>query len=274
MKLTARRASLARSAPQLKPRPLGSNTHLDTDNVKLNEVSAPTALFFLILAMSPTRDAHGQASPLNATLLRAAVDTVAVTVEMPGRVVPFATAIESLRRVRRAGRDAWEQSYQWFGNDGSRTADTLWFDAVTLVPLENHRHNGAHDATTIFRPSGASTRLTPRGGSEQVSDTSVAGPLFASGEFAALIRSAPLSDAFATTYALYYGPPRASVRPGPFRVVRSETIKSRSGMAVECWVVDAALSEGLNTFYISKADRRVVRLVNHEDPNAAFVFTR
>jgi hypothetical protein len=34
------------------------------------------------------------------------------------------------------------------------------------------------------------------------------------------------------------------------------------------------LTEGLNTFYISKVDRRVIRLVNHEDPSAAFVFTR
>jgi hypothetical protein len=39
-------------------------------------------------------------------------------------------------------------------------------------------------------------------------------------------------------------------------------------------VVDAPLSEGLNTFFVSKRDRRVVRLVNHEDPSAAFVFSK
>ena len=64
------------------------------------------------------------------------------------------------------------------------------------------------------------------------------------------------------------------VRPAPFRVVRSETVRTRGGATVDCWVVDADLSEGLNTFYVSKADHRVVRLVNHEDPTAAFVFTR
>jgi hypothetical protein len=228
----------------------------------------------IVLPLSGVAAQSSSAAPLNAGLLLPGTDTIAVTVEMPGRVIPFATAVESLRRVRRAGVEMFEQSYQWFGNDGSRTADTLWVNARTLLPVENHRHNGAHDAMTVFRPSGAHTRLTPPGGSEQVSDTSIAGPLFASGELAPIIRASPLAAGFAATYALYYGPPRTSVRTGPFRVVGSETIKSRAGQSVECWVVDAALSEGLNRFYISKADRRVVKLVNHEDPKAAFVFTR
>jgi hypothetical protein len=231
-----------------------------------------TCFVGLRISNAGAQDKH--ISPLDPRLLLAGTDTVAVTVEIPGRIVPFATAVESLRRVRRGGAAAFEQSYQWFGKDGSRTADTLWLDARTLLPLENHRHNGAHDASTIFRPSGARTRLTPKGGSEQITDTSIAGPLFASGEIAAIIRASPLAVGFAATYALYYGPLRTPVRPGPFRVTGSETVKSRAGQPVECWVVDAALSEGLNTFYIAKADRRVVRLVNHEDPSAAFVFTR
>lgn len=205
--------------------------------------------------------------------LHAAVDTISVTVEVPGRRIPFATSIESLQRVRRGARSAWEQVYQWHGNDGSRTADTLWFDAVTLQPLENHRHNGIHDAVTVFGPSSAHTRLTPHGGTEQVSDTTVAGPLYASGELAALIRAAPLAPNYAARYNLYYGPPRL-VRSAPLRVVGAETMAARSGKMIDCWVVDAALTEGLNTFYISKVGHRVVRLVNHEDPTAAFVFTR
>ena len=107
-----------------------------------------------------------------------------------------------------------------------------------------------------------------------MSDTIIAGPLFASGELAALIRASPLSTGFAASYQLYYGPPRTPIRPGSFHVTGSATVKSRVGKSVECWVVDAPLSEGLNTFYISKSDRRVIRLVNHEDPTAAFVFTR
>ena len=71
--------------------------------------------------------------------------------------ITFATAVQSLRRTTRAGRPVWEQVYQWFGNDGSRTADTLWLDAATLRPVENHRHNGAHDAVTVFSGSTART---------------------------------------------------------------------------------------------------------------------
>jgi hypothetical protein len=238
---------------------------------------APQLLALLVCSIPPLLGAAAQATPgapLNAALLRLGTDTVAVTVEMPGRVVPFATAVESLRRATRGGTETLEQTYQWFGNDGSRTADTLWLDATSLLPLENHRHNGAHDATTVFRTSGAHTRLIPKKGLEQVSDTSIAGPLFASGELAAIIRASPLAVGFAAAYALYYGPPRSLVRPGPFRVIGTETITSRAGTSVDCWVVASALSEGLNTFYVSKADRRVIRLVNLEDPNAAFVFTR
>jgi hypothetical protein len=206
-------------------------------------------------------------------LLQPSVDTIQVTVEMPGRVIPFATAIESLRRVSRRGRVVWEQTYQWIGNDGSRTADTLWFNAATLAPIENHRHNGIHDAVTTFSGTGARSRTTPRGGSEQVNDTSISGPLYASGELDALIRTAPLAPGFGAEYTLYYGPPNP-VRRASFHVVRSERILTRAGASVDCWVVDAPLSEGLNTYYVSKQDRTVIRLVNHEDPNAAFVFSR
>jgi hypothetical protein len=123
----------------------------------------------------------------------------------------------------------------------------------------------------VYAGSAVHTRLVPRGGTEQVTDTMVGSPLYASGQLASLIRASPLTDGYAATYTLFYGPPRA-VRTAPFRVVRSEVVRTRNGSMVDCWVVDANLSEGLNTFYVSKTDRRVIRLVNHEDPNAAFVF--
>jgi hypothetical protein len=241
----------------------------------LSSKIARRASLALLLAAVPGRTVAQSTHPaaLDPARLQPAVDTVAVTVEVPGRTIPFATAIESLRRVTRGGRAAWEQVYQWHGNDGSRTADTLWFDAATLQPLENHRHNGAHDAVTVFARGTVHTRLVPSGGVAQVTDTTIAAPLFASGQLAALIRASPLASGYAATYQLYYGPPRA-VRTAPFRVVGSEVVRARNGAMIDCWVVDANLSEGLNTFYVSKAGHRVVRLVNHEDPNAAFVFTR
>lgn len=238
------------------------------------QIARRAALAFLLATPLGRAAAQGTVpTGLDPARLRPAADTVAVTVEVPGRTIPFATALESLRRVTRAGHPAWEQVYQWYGNDGSRTADTLWFDATTLRPIENHRHNGVHDAEIVYAGSAVHTRLVPRGGTEQVTDTMIASPLFASGELAALIRASPLREGYAATYPLYYGPPRA-VRPAPIRVVRSEMARTRNGSMVDCWVVDANLSEGLNTFYVSKADHRVIRLVNHEDPNAAFVFTR
>jgi hypothetical protein len=91
---------------------------------------------------------------LRSEFLRPSVDTIAVTTERLGHpAVSVATAIESLRRITWSGHAAWEQVYQWHGNDGSRTADTLWFDVVTLQPLENHRHNGVQDAVTRFTRS-------------------------------------------------------------------------------------------------------------------------
>ena len=204
-----------------------------------------------------------------------AVDTIAVTVEAQGRVIPFATAYRSVRRVQRAGRDVAELTYRWLGNDGSATADTLWVDAKDLTPVENHRHNGIHDAVTAFEGSTARTRFTAKARpGEQHADTTVSGPLYASGELEDLIRLAPLTSGYVGNYTLYYGPPGRLARQATFRVVRSESIAGRDGRQVECWVVDAPLSEGPNTFFISKSSRRVVRLVNHEDPSAAFVFTR
>ena len=154
------------------------------------------------------------------------------------------------------------------------SADTLWIDAHTLAPIENHRHNGMQDAVTTFLQSSARTRYVSKGESEQYVDTTVAGPLYASGELEELIRSSPLAIGYSASYTLYYGPPGQLARPATFTVVRSESTTGRDGKPVECWVVDAPLSTGLNTFFVSKTDRRVVRLVNHEDPSAAFIFLK
>jgi hypothetical protein len=211
---------------------------------------------------------------LDGRFLTPGVDTLAVTVEQPGRVVPVAIAVQSLRRVKRNNVEAWEQSYRWYGNNGDSTADTLWYAFSNLRPIENHRHNSLHDAVTVFAPSLAHTVLIPRSGGRQVSDTSITGPLYASGEFESIVRTSPLRQGYRAQYNLYYGGGNRSVRPGPFEVMRTETITTRSGQRVECWVVDAKLSEGLNTFWIDKKSRKLVKLENHEDPTAAFVFRR
>jgi hypothetical protein len=208
-------------------------------------------------------------------LLRAGTDTLTVTVEQPGRVVPVAHAVQSLKRVEKNKIAAWEQVYRWYGNNGDSTADTLWYAVSNLRPIENHRHNSLHDAVTVFGPSSAHTTLVPRsGGGRQVSDTSITTALYASGEFESIVRASPLRVDYRGRYNLYYGAGSRSVRPGPFEVVRTETVKTRTGREVECWVVDAALSEGLNTFWIDKKTRQLVKLENHEDPTAAFVFRR
>ena len=215
-----------------------------------------------------------QGGSLNGSLLTAGIDTLAVTVEQPGRVVPVAVAVQSLKRVKRQNVDAWEQVYRWHGNNGDSTADTLWYAVSNLKPIENHRHNSLHDAVTVFASSSAHTVLIPRSGGRQVSDTSITEPLYASGEFESIIRASPLRPGYRAQYNLYYGGGSNSVRPGPFEVVRTETIMARNGQARECWVVDAKLSEGLNTFWIDKKTRKLVKLENHEDPTAAFVFRR
>jgi hypothetical protein len=211
---------------------------------------------------------------LNGALLTASVDTLAVTVEQPGRVVPVAVAVQSLKRVKRANVDAWEQIYRWYGNNGDSSADTLWYTVSNLRPIENHRHNSVHDAVTVFGPSSAHTVLIPRSGGRQVSDTAISALLYASGEFESIVRVSPLRPGYKAQYNLYYGGGTRSVRPGPFEVVRTETIKTRGGHDIECWVVDAKLSEALNTFWIDKKTRKLVKLENHEDPTAAFVFRR
>ena len=227
-----------------------------------------------VLVLPVVLGAQSKSTRDPARFLVPATDTIAVTVETQGRVIPFATAVRSIRRAPRSGRAAIELTYQWHGSDGSATADTLWIDASSLAPIENHRHNGLQDAVTKFAGSSAHTRYVPTGKAELRADTTVVGRLYASGELEDLIRSAPLTLGYSGAYTLYYGPPGRIVRPATFRVVRSETVVARNGEAFDCWVVDAPLSEGLNTFFIGKVNRRVIRLVNHEDPNAAFVFTR
>lgn len=225
-------------------------------------------------SLGPSLLAQGANSGLNVKLLAPATDTVAVTVETEGRTIPFATAFQTVRRVPRRGRAAIELTYQWHGNDGSATADTLWVNAADLAPIENHRHNGLQDAVTLFERSGAHTRYTTKGKGQQQADTTVAGRLYASGELEELIRLSPLAPGYFGSYTLYYGPPGQLARRAEFHVARSETLLGRDGTRADCWVVDAPLSEGLNTFYVRKSDRRVVRLVNHEDTSAAFVFTK
>jgi hypothetical protein len=215
-----------------------------------------------------------RAETLNGALLKPGIDTLAVSVEQPGRVVPVAIAIQSLKRGKRNNLEAWEQVYRWYGNRGDSTADTLWYAVSNLRPIENRRHNSLHDAVTVFSSSSARTVLMPRSGGREVSDTSITGPLYASGEFESIIRASPLRLGYKAQYNLYYGGGTKSVRPGPFEVVRAETIATRSGQNVECWVVDAKLSEGLNTFWIDKTTRKLVKLENHEDPTAAFVFRK
>jgi hypothetical protein len=220
----------------------------------------------------PRLFAQGSNSELKGKLLVAGIDTLAVTVEQQGRSFPVATAIQSMRRVRRGTTEAWEQTYRWYGQNGDSTADTLWYDASNLKPLENHRHNSLHDAVTVFRPSSAHTDLTPHGGAKEASDTTIQGPLYASGEIESIIRASPLRVGYKGQYNLYYGGP-LGVHPASFEVVRSERTTMRNGEAVECWVVDA-MTVALNTFWIDKKTRKLLKLVNHEDPTAAFVFRR
>jgi hypothetical protein len=244
------------------------------DGIRACLITAAAMLPLLLPAVPHAALAQKSAALAPTKYLRATADTIAVTVESRGQTIPFATAIHTLRQVTRSGRTAWELTYRWFGNDGSRTADTLWIDAATLLPIENRRHNGLQDAVTSFEASAVHTRYTTPGRSEQRADTAVGGTLYASGELEELIRSSPLALGYNASYTLYYGPPRRLARPATFKVVRSEVVPDRKGRPVDCWVVDAPLSEGLNTFYVSKADHRVVRLVNHEDPTAAFVFVK
>jgi hypothetical protein len=129
---------------------------------------------------------------LDGGLLTPGIDTLAVTVEQPGRVVPVAVAIHSLKRVNRNNLAAWEQVYRWHGKNGDSTADTLWYAVSNLKPIENHRHNSLHDAVTVFASSSAHTVLIPRSGERQIRDTSITGPLYASGEFESIIRASPL----------------------------------------------------------------------------------
>lgn len=229
-------------------------------------------LIFASVASSQVAAQTSHSAKLNGRLLDAGVDTLFVTVEQPGRVVPVAVAVQSLRRVKKNGVDAWEQTYQWHGTRGDSTADTLWYALSNLTPIENHRHNGIEDAVTEFHTSSAHTVSIARSGTRAVSDTSIAGPLYASGEFESIIRASPLSQGYRARYNLYYG--GRSIRSGPFEVVRSERVTRRDGQNVECWVVDAELSEGLNRFWIDKKTRKLVKLENHEDPTAAFVFRR
>ena len=222
---------------------------------------------------APRLLAQNSNSELKGKLLVAGVDTLAVTVEQQGRSFPVATAVQSLRRVKRGPTDAWEQTYRWYGQNGDSTADTLWYDASNLKPIENHRHNSLHDAVTVFGPSSARTDLTPRGGASEASDTTIRGPLYASGEIESIIRASPLRANYKAQYDLYYGGP-LGVRTGSFEVVRSDRTTTRNGESVECWVVDAKLNGVLNTFWIDKKNRKLVKLVNHEDPAAEFVFRR
>ena len=263
--------------PLRPPNAQKATTHSTLDLVSISARLGSAARLVALIALSaaPLFAQSGAASAgFSERFLRSAKDTITVTVETQGRVIPFATALSSLQRVTRAGRSTIELTYQWRGNDGSATADTLWIDGRTLAPIENHRHNGLQEGETTFDGSSAHTRYTAKGKREQRVDTTVVGPLFASGELDELIRSSPLALGYNGKYTLYYGPPGRLARQATFRVVRSETVAGRNGNSIECWVVDAPLSEGLNTFFISKADRRIIRLVNHEDPSAAFIFTR
>ena len=236
--------------------------------------TAASATAFLVSVAALAAQAQSAHRIPPGQLLRPTTDTIAVTVEVQGRSIPFATAFHGIRHATRNNQAAWELTYRWLGNDGSATADTLWVDAITLEPIENHRHNGLQDGVTVFRGTSAHTRYTPKGTSEQHVDTTVQGLLHASGELEELIRTSPLAVGYRAAYTLYYGPPGQLVRPATFRVVRSQVVSGRDGKAVDCWVVDAPLSAGLNTFFVSKGDHRVVRLENHEDPSATFVFVR
>src|SRR5436190_23697659 len=109
---------------------------------------------FAALIVSPL-SAQSAARATNAQSWRPATDTIAVTVEFRDKKLPMATAIKSLRPTTRAGRQAVELTYQWRRNDGSATADTVWIDAQTLAPIENHRHNGLQDGVTTFERSSA-----------------------------------------------------------------------------------------------------------------------
>lgn len=169
--------------------------------------------------------------------------------------------LSSERIVERAmhdGRDAFVVVENTKMPNGT-AADTTWIDAVTLLPIARHAHQGPATVTLAFSDEGV-TGVIDAGVQKMDVDVDSEEPVFGDGASLNLaVGAMPLEDGYVTTVH------RLDLMGGAANAARIEVTGSESvtvpAGTFEAWVVEMKPVGGgeASTLWIDRETRRVVR---------------
>lgn len=198
------------------------------------------------------------------------VDTLIVTYgqQTIGRSI---MATEVLTEV---GRRVVRQGYTFENARGDASHDTLWVDAVTLLPVREVRTNSLGRFVVAYGAKEIVTLHTSPAGETDTSRTRVTGQVYASATLELLARSLPLAGGLEVPVSLHYGAPSGrSVVEATFRVPRADSLRDKDGTVHRVWIVTVGAAGEQTTFWVDQEDRRVLQF-DTEEGEAVIHFRR
>lgn len=227
-----------------------------------------TLVTFIALGVITCSRPRSVAQPprLDAGRLRLITDTLIVTEIAGDKETPGGVAISTLRAVP---PDQLEMTYRWRPRAGDSAVILAQLDRSSLQPLaEERRYPHGRVVRLAYGPWGVRGDTVEPGGRQREHATdSTARGAYTSTTIDLVLRALPLANGYRTELPVHFpaGIGRWSL---PVRVVATETIRTRLGANVECWLVEADFpGPATERFWIAKQNRDLIRVLGHIGPN-------
>ena len=201
--------------------------------------------------------------------------SVAFRNEGPGRQQVGMTIQSIAPMTDRLGRHAFEVSFEQRDENSVVDKTTTWVDASTLLPLRQEAHLDDGRLVTLIYGGGQvlAVDLVP-GHQSHAFSTPVPDSAYAAAAIDLLLRALPLANDYRTSIPLYF-PSDGTMFSMNVRVEGQETLTTRAGRTMDCWVVAADLpGEVTEHFWIDLHDHMLVRILAHDTPTSLVRYDR
>lgn len=195
--------------------------------------------------------------------------------DVPGRI-QLGVTIQTVRHVRApSGIDVLEIAFEQRDSQSVVAQTTTWVDAQSLQPIRQQALLEPGHVVNLSFADGrvAMVDLAP-GQAPRSFEAALPESAYASSALDLVLRALPLADGYRTTVPLYF-PAEQMVYPVTVRVEGAERIMTRSGRAVDCWVVAGDFpGEITERFWIEQRSHAMIRILAHDGPMALVRYDR
>jgi hypothetical protein len=205
--------------------------------------------------------------------LRLATDTLMVTEIERDTERAGGLAISTLRALT---PDELEMTYRWRPSIGDSAVIVARLERRSLRPLSEERRYADGSAVHLaYGPWGVRAETVhPSRGRQQHSPDSTGRSAHPSTTVDLVLRALPLATGYRAEVPVHF-PAGIGRWPLSVRVVGTETVRTRRGVSVDCWVVEADFpGPATERFWIAKDTRDLIRVLAHSGPNVLQCYER